>query len=67
MSLTKVKILVQTITPQYGVLAEGDILNTSAEFAKHLVDDCSAAEYVKAPKAAEPEPEPADKPAKGKK
>lgn len=55
--MTKVEILVQTITAQYGVLSAGDELTTSAEFAKHLVEDCGAAKYVKAPKAAEVETE----------
>ncbi|MDQ2822043.1 MAG: hypothetical protein M3Y65_16885 [Pseudomonadota bacterium] len=47
----EVEILVQTITAQYGVLSQGDILRTSAEFAAHLVDDCGAAKYcvVQAP------------------
>lgn len=44
----EVEILAQTITAQYGVLSQGDILRTSAEFAAHLVDDCGAAKYVKA-------------------
>lgn len=45
----EVEILVQTITAQYGVLSQGDILRTSSEFAKHLVDDCGAAKYCAAP------------------
>lgn len=44
----EVEILTQTITAQYGVLSQGDVLRTSAEFAKHLVEDCSAAKYVSA-------------------
>lgn len=47
MNRVKVKILLQTITAQYGTLNAGDILRTSPEFAKHLVEDCMAAEYVK--------------------
>ena len=54
----EVEILVQTITAQYGVLSQGDILRTSAEFAAHLVDDCSAAKYVKAKPAVKPETAP---------
>lgn len=45
--LVKVKIKGTVITNQYGTLTDGSILATSAEFAKHLVDDCSAAEYIK--------------------
>ena len=56
----EVEILVQTITAQYGVLSQGDILRTSAEFAKHLVEDCGAAKYKKAMPAAI---KPADAPA----
>ena len=48
MELVQVEILTQTITQQYGTLAQGDILCTSPEFAKHLVEDASAAKYVKA-------------------
>lgn len=47
MKMVKVKILGTVITQQYGSLSDGDILTTSEEFAKHLVDDCKAAEYVK--------------------
>jgi hypothetical protein len=54
----EVEILVQTITAQYGVLSQGDILRTSPEFAKHLVDDCGAAKYKKAPTTAAPPPAP---------
>lgn len=52
----EVEILVQTITAQYGALSQGDILRTSPEFAKHLVEDCGAAKYKKAPPAPAPEP-----------
>lgn len=63
MELVEVEILTQTITSQYGVLSAGDILRTSPEFAKHLVEDAMAAKYTKAKKA---EPEVEDKPTKGK-
>jgi hypothetical protein len=53
----EVEILVQTITAQYGVLSQGDILRTSPEFAKHLVDDCGAAKYTKAAAAPAKPPE----------
>lgn len=47
----KVKITGQAITARYGTLSTGDLLTTDAAFAKHLVDDCGAAEYVASPKA----------------
>ena len=47
----KIKILGQAITARYGTLNTGDLLTTDAAFAKHLVEDCGAAEYVAAPKA----------------
>ncbi len=64
--MVKVEMLSQTITQQYGVLSAGDELTTSAEFAKHLVEDCGAAKYVKAPKAAEAEADEAPKQTKKK-
>jgi len=60
MELVEVEILTQTVTQQYGVLSQGDILRTSPEFAKHLVEDASAAKYTKAKKA-EPVEEPKGK------
>lgn len=44
--MVQVKIKGQVITAQYGILNTGDILRTDAAFAKHLVEDCAAAEYV---------------------
>lgn len=64
MELVEVEILTQTVTQQYGVLSQGDILRTSPEFAKHLVEDASAAKYTKAKKAdaeASEDPKPAKK------
>lgn len=46
--MVKVKIKATVITAQYGTLSSGDILTTSEAFAKHLVDDCAAAEYLTA-------------------
>ena len=60
MELVEVEILTQAITSQYGVLSQGDILRTSPEFAKHLVEDAGAAKYVKAAKPAAPEPKEAE-------
>lgn len=74
--LVQVRIKGTVVTQRYGTLSSGDVLRTDAEFAKHLVEDCSAAEYldkVSAPKAVEAEPteqaeQPqAAKPSKGKK
>lgn len=42
-----VKIKGTVITAQYGSLGNGTILkNISDEFAKHLVEDCGAADYL---------------------
>lgn len=44
--LVEVKILSMTMTSKYGDLTSGDILRTDAAYAKHLVEDCHAAEYI---------------------
>ncbi len=49
--MVKVKIKTTVITSQYGTLLTGDELTTNAEFAKHLVDDCNAAEYITKPES----------------
>ncbi len=41
-----VKIRGIVATQQYGELGDGDVLYTDAAFARHLVEDCAAAEYV---------------------
>ncbi len=46
MDIVEVKIKGTVITNQYGALADGTILKTNPEFAKHLVEDCNAADYV---------------------
>ncbi|MEH6436693.1 hypothetical protein [Massilia sp. DD77] len=46
MSQVQVRILCQVITAQLGTLNTGDIVRTDEAFAKHLVDDCGAAEYL---------------------
>ena len=51
MEFVEVKILCQVVTSMHGTLNQGAILRTDAAFAKHLVDDCGAAEYVQAKKA----------------
>lgn len=48
MELVQVKIKGTVITAQYGSLSDGDLLRCSPEFAKHLVDDCNAADHIKA-------------------
>jgi hypothetical protein len=45
MELVEIEITGQVITAQYGTLNSGAVLRTSAEFAKHLIDDCGAAKY----------------------
>ena len=60
MQTIEVEILTQTITQQYGVLSQGDILRTSPEFAAHLVNEAKAAKYT----AAKAAPVEAEKPAK---
>jgi hypothetical protein len=41
-----VRIKGTVITSQYGALADGTLLRTNEAFAKHLVEDAFAAEYV---------------------
>lgn len=41
-----VKIKGTVITSQYGALSDGTLLRTSEAFAKHLVEEAFAAEYV---------------------
>ena len=54
METVEVEMIGQAITAQYGTLNTGDILRTNAAFAKHLVEDCSAAKYRGADKSAAP-------------
>lgn len=46
MSLVAVKIRTTVVTSQYGTLVNGDILRTSPEFARHLVEECKGATYL---------------------
>ncbi len=48
MNTVDVKMRGMVHTTRYGTLNTGDILRTDADFAKHLVEDCGAAEYVDA-------------------
>ena len=52
MEKVQVKIRGIVSTTLYGTLESGDILTTDAAFAKHLVEDCHAAEYIAAPAVA---------------
>jgi len=54
----KVKIRTTVITQRYGTLSTGDILTTDPAFAKHLVEEANAADYLDEPKAAETEQPP---------
>lgn len=63
MSQVQIKMLLTSITAQYGTLNQGDTLRTSPEFAKHLVEDCMAAKYVVAEQAQAPITQLADVPA----
>jgi hypothetical protein len=51
--MVEVEITGIVTTAQYGTLSTGDILRTTPEFAKHLVEDCNAARFRAAD---EPEP-----------
>lgn len=44
--MIKVKITGTVVTAQYGTLSSGDVLTTNEDFAKHLVEECAAAEYL---------------------
>lgn len=44
--MVKIKIKATVTTAQYGTLSSGDILTTNEAFAKHLVEECAAAEYL---------------------
>ena len=51
--MVEVEILGCVVTAQYGTLKQGDVVRTSAEFARHLVTDCGAAKYTQAKPAVE--------------
>jgi len=48
----------QVSTSRYGTLSNGDLLRTDAAFARHLVEDCAAAEYIQPSTTAEEKPAP---------
>lgn len=45
----QVKIKGIVSTQRYGTLESGDILRTDEDFARFLVEDCQAADYLDAP------------------
>lgn len=57
MELVAIKIKGIVVTSRYGTLSSGDVLRTDAAFAKHLVEECQAGEYLK------PQPAEASNPA----
>lgn len=59
MQLVEVKITSTVVTAPYGTLTSGTILRTSPAYAKHLVEDASAAKYITAPATTEAAPAPA--------
>ena len=63
MELVQVRITSTVITQHYGTLMPGTILRTSAAYAKHLVEEASAAKYI-SPVAVAAEPDPVAGPAK---
>lgn len=65
MELVTVKIRGTVVTARYGTLSSGDVLRTDAEFARHLVTDCAAAEYMNAPQPVADQPQAKPRKAKG--
>jgi hypothetical protein len=55
--LVELKITATVITSRYGSLGPGDLLRTDAAFARHLVEECSAARYVNSGSPAAKEPD----------
>jgi hypothetical protein len=45
----QIRVTGMAMTARYGTLSAGTILRTDAAFAKHLVEECKAAEYIEAP------------------
>jgi hypothetical protein len=56
MELVSLTIRGTVITSRYGVLSSGDVLRTDADYARHLVEDCKAADYNYGAPAAAHEP-----------
>lgn len=53
MENVKVRIKGQLISSKYGTLSDGHILSTDAAYAKFVIDEMKAGEYVDAVKPAE--------------
>ena len=66
MEIVQVRITGLISTTRYGNLSTGDMLRTDAAFARHLVEDCAAAEYI-THQALPPEPAPDTQPKRAKK
>ena len=66
MDIVQVRITGLISTTRYGNLSTGDMLRTDAAFARHLVEDCAAAEYI-TPPAEPPSPAPDTQPKRAKK
>lgn len=67
MDLIQVRITGLISTTRYGNLQPGDLLRTDAAFARHLVEDCAAAEYITVTASATTPPAPDTKPKRAKK
>ena len=59
--LVRIKILSVVTTNQHGDLMPDTELRTDAAFARHLVEDCKAAEYIDPPATASDQPKPTRK------
>jgi hypothetical protein len=60
MQLVTVKIKGLVVTSRYGALSSGDLLRTDPEYAKYLIEECGAGEYITTPA------QPAEKPKRAK-
>ncbi len=63
METVQVRITSTVVTAPYGTLMPGTILRTSPAYAKHLVEEASAAKYLEALPEDEAAPEQNDAPA----
>lgn len=55
--MKEIKILCTAHTATHGTLTTGRVLSVEAAFAKHLVEECGAAEYTAEKKVASPKGE----------
>jgi len=44
--MARIKIRTTCITRQFGPLSTGDVIVCSDEFARHMIDDCKAADAI---------------------